>query len=118
MRLRRSDFEEAVSNLVIAVTRKSKAVPQSATPAEGAPTKSFGHPRSTRAADTDPLQSMLRKIKAKAREHEEERGLRTPFATIGTVSWPATDGGRDPVAPLFLVPIVIVIVEDDRARGE
>ena len=114
--LRRSDFEEAVSNLAIAVTRKSEAVPQSATPTEGAPAKSSGHPRSTRAADTDPLQSILRKIKAKAREHEEERGLRTLFATIGTVSWPATDGGRDPVAPLFLVPIVIV--EDDRARGE
>jgi hypothetical protein len=58
----------------------------------------------------------LRAIKAKAREHEEERGLRTLFAAIGMVSWPATDGGRDPLAPLFLVPVSMV--DDPRVRGD
>jgi len=64
----------------------------------------------------DQLGSKLQAIRAKARENEEERGLRTLFAAIGMVSWPAADGGRPPLAPLFLVPVSIS--EDPKARGE
>jgi very-short-patch-repair endonuclease len=67
-------------------------------------------------AAADQLGSKLAAIRAKARENEEERGLRTLFAAIGMVSWPATDGGRPPLAPLFLVPVAIS--EDPKARGE
>jgi very-short-patch-repair endonuclease len=67
-------------------------------------------------APSDPLGSKLQAIRAKARENEEERGLRTLFAAVGMVSWPAADGGRPPLAPLFLVPVSIT--EDPKARGE
>jgi very-short-patch-repair endonuclease len=68
------------------------------------------------ASPVDPLGTRLRAIRAKARENEEERGLRTLFAAIGMVSWPSPDGGRPPEAPLFLVPIAIF--DDPRVRGD
>jgi very-short-patch-repair endonuclease len=61
-------------------------------------------------------QIRLARLKAKAREFEEEKGLRTLFVAVGMLSWTAGDGGRDPVAPLFLVPVTIA--DDTRARGE
>jgi hypothetical protein len=64
----------------------------------------------------DALLKKLRGIRARAIEFEEERGLRTLFVAIGMVSWPATDGGRAPLAPVALVPVRIV--EDPKARGE
>jgi very-short-patch-repair endonuclease len=64
----------------------------------------------------DPLMKRLRSIKAKSKELEEERGLRTCFVAVGIVSWPASDDGRPPAAPLFLVPVRIV--DDPRTRGD
>lgn len=37
----------------------------------------------------------------------EERGLRTLFLAYGMVTWTANDGGRNPQAPLVLIPISI-----------
>jgi very-short-patch-repair endonuclease len=68
------------------------------------------------AAQPDAVTKRLAKLKAKAREFEEEKGLRTLFVAAGMLSWKAGDGGRDPVAPLFLVPVAIV--EDQRLRGD
>jgi very-short-patch-repair endonuclease len=68
------------------------------------------------AAPIDPLGTRLQAIRAKARENEEERGLRTLFAAIGMVSWPSPDGGRPAAAPLFLFPIAIS--DDPRVRGD
>jgi very-short-patch-repair endonuclease len=71
-------------------------------------------PRIGPAADS--LMKRLRSIKAKSKELEEERGLRTLFVAVGMVSWPATDDGRAPLAPLFLVPVRLV--DDPRVRGD
>jgi very-short-patch-repair endonuclease len=68
-----------------------------------------------RPTSADPLMQRLKAIKAKDRENAEERGLRTLFAAIGMVSWPATDGGRAPCAPLFLVH---VSVQSDKRSSE
>ncbi len=62
------------------------------------------------------LRKRLTAIKAKAREFEEERGLRTLFLAVGMATWKSHDGGRDPLAPLFLIPAEIA--DDPRARGE
>ena len=72
--------------------------------------------RGKRKALVDPLQSRLQKTRAKAKENEEERGLPTLFVAVGMVTWPATDGGRAPLAPLFLVPVTVA--EDKTTRGE
>ena len=68
------------------------------------------------AQEPDPLTTRLTAIRRKARENEEERGLRTLFAGIGMISWRADDGGRDPLAIAILVPVDIV--PDPRTRGE
>jgi very-short-patch-repair endonuclease len=68
------------------------------------------------AAQPDGVHKRLAKLKAKAREFEEEKGLRTLFVAAGMLSWKAADGGRDPVAPLFLIPVAIV--DDQLARGD
>jgi very-short-patch-repair endonuclease len=111
--LRTADFEEPPVKLVEPPAAPEPAEPQADTAvANGKPLRG----RPTRATTGDALQTRLRKIKTKAKEHEEERGLRSLFAAFGMVSWPAADGGRDPHAPLFLVPITIE--DDPRARGQ
>jgi very-short-patch-repair endonuclease len=46
-------------------------------------------------------------IRAKAKENEEERGIQTMFLAIGMATWKAPDGGKDPQAPVFLLPVTI-----------
>ncbi len=52
-------------------------------------------------------------IRGKARENEEERGIQTMFVALGMAGWKATDGGRDPKAPMFLLPVTVT----DTPRG-
>jgi Protein of unknown function (DUF4011) len=47
----------------------------------------------------------LREIGRKALENVEEKGLVTLYLALGKATWPADDGGRDPEAPVVLVPI-------------
>jgi hypothetical protein len=67
------------------------------------------------AAEPDHIRR-LRAIRAKAREHLEERGLDTLYAGLGLLAWKADDGGRDPLALLLFLPVEIA--EDPRRRGE
>lgn len=46
-------------------------------------------------------------IRGKAKENEEERGIQTMFLALGMATWKAPDGGRDPRAPVFLLPVNI-----------
>ena len=52
-------------------------------------------------------------IRSKAKENEEERGIQTMFVALGMAGWKATDGGRHPKAPMFLLPVTIM----DTPRG-
>src|SRR5579862_4392197 len=47
----------------------------------------------------------IRTIARKGLENLEEKGLSTLYLALGKCSWTAEDGGRDPFAPLFLLPI-------------
>jgi very-short-patch-repair endonuclease len=49
----------------------------------------------------------VREIRLKAKANEEERGLKTLFVALGFATWTLDDGGRDPMAPLFLLPVEI-----------
>ena len=44
-------------------------------------------------------------IARKAQENSEEKGLQTLYLAIGFAGWQSNDGGRDPQAPVFLVPL-------------
>jgi hypothetical protein len=46
-------------------------------------------------------------MRAKAKEYEEERGIQTMFHAIGMATWKAADGGRNPKAPVFLLPVTV-----------
>lgn len=54
----------------------------------------------------------LEEIRARAVENFEERGLETMCLAYGMATWPASDGGRPPVAPIVLIPVAL------EARGE
>lgn len=60
-----------------------------------------GQDRHVRAA------AQAREIRKRAIANLEDRGLNTPYAAYGMASWPATDDGRPPEAPVLLVPIEI-----------
>src|ERR1700738_2568319 len=47
----------------------------------------------------------IRTIARKGLENLEEKGLSTLYPPPGQVPWTAEDGGRDPFAPVFLLPI-------------
>lgn len=47
----------------------------------------------------------VRAIARKGLENLEEKGLSTLFLALGRCSWTAEDGGRDPFAPVLLLPI-------------
>jgi very-short-patch-repair endonuclease len=49
----------------------------------------------------------VREIRLRAKANEEERGLKTLFVALGFANWSLGDGGRDPKAPLFLLPVEI-----------
>ena len=56
------------------------------------------------ASDQDKI-SANREISRKGLENFEEKGLLTLYLALGRCTWTADDGGRDPVAPVLLVPI-------------
>lgn len=49
----------------------------------------------------------LLEIRRKAVENFEEKGLETMHLGLGIATWAATDGGRPPAPPVFLVPVAI-----------
>ncbi|MGA2630482.1 MAG: AAA domain-containing protein, partial [Terriglobia bacterium] len=55
----------------------------------------------------DKLTSKLREIWRRAQTNAEEKGLATLFATLGMATWSAADGGRDPEAPVLLLPVTL-----------
>jgi hypothetical protein len=44
-------------------------------------------------------------IARKAQENSEEKGHQTLYLAVGFASWQSNDGGRDPQAPVFLLPL-------------
>jgi very-short-patch-repair endonuclease/Cdc6-like AAA superfamily ATPase len=49
--------------------------------------------------------SSVRAIARKGLENLEEKGLSTLYLALGRCTWTATDGGRDPISPIFLIPV-------------
>lgn len=49
----------------------------------------------------------LREIQRRALANLEEKGLDTLYLAIGMATWNSTDGGREPQAPVLLVPVAI-----------
>lgn len=49
--------------------------------------------------------AVLKEMHWRARANWEEKGLQTLFLAVGLATWPADDGGRDPAAPVVLVPV-------------
>jgi len=58
------------------------------------------------AAD-EKLTGKLREIWRRAQTNAEEKGLATLFTTLGMAAWTAPDGGRDPEAPILLLPVAL-----------
>lgn len=57
--------------------------------------------------------SNIRTIARKGLENLEEKGLSTLYLALGKCSWTAEDGGRDPFAPVFLLPISLKLKGHD-----
>ncbi len=55
----------------------------------------------------------IRTIARKGLENLEEKGLSTLYLALGKCSWTAEDGGRDPFAPVFLLPISLKLKGHD-----
>lgn len=53
------------------------------------------------------LTGKLREIWRRAQANAEEKGLATLFVTLGMATWKAPDGGRDPEAPVLLLPVTL-----------
>jgi hypothetical protein len=53
------------------------------------------------------LPVVLREIHRRAQANLEEKGLQTLFLALGMATWPASDDGRDPEAPVLLVPVTV-----------
>ncbi|MCI0724690.1 MAG: DUF4011 domain-containing protein, partial [Acidobacteria bacterium] len=49
----------------------------------------------------------LRDIWRRAQTNAEEKGLATLFVALGMATWKAADGGRDPEAPILLLPVAL-----------
>jgi very-short-patch-repair endonuclease len=60
----------------------------------------------------------IRAIARKGLENLEEKGLSTLYLTLGQCSWLAEDGGRNPFAPLFLLPITLKLKGHDIQSAE
>ncbi len=56
---------------------------------------------------TPECQKRMLAIRSKARENEEERGIQTMFLALGMATWKSADGGRDPNAPVLLLPVTV-----------
>jgi very-short-patch-repair endonuclease len=53
------------------------------------------------------LAGKLKEIWRRAQTNAEEKGLATLFAALGMATWTAADGGRDPDAPILLLPVAL-----------
>jgi len=62
--------------------------------------------------------SNIRAIARKGLENLEEKGLSTLYLALGRCSWTADDGGRDPFAPLVLLPIKLKLKGQDIQSAE
>lgn len=69
------------------------------------------------ASDQDKI-SPLRAISRKGLENLEEKGLSTLYLALGKCTWTADDGGRDPIAPVLLVPIGLKLKGQDLRATE
>jgi very-short-patch-repair endonuclease len=69
------------------------------------------------ASDQDKIPS-IRAISRKGLENLEEKGLSTLYLALGRCTWTADDGGRDPVAPILLVPIGLKLKGQDLPATE
>lgn len=64
-------------------------------------------PLSELLADEELPAANIRTIARKGLENLEEKGLSTLFLALGRCSWTAEDGGRDPFAPILLIPVTL-----------
>ena len=55
------------------------------------------------AEPRSPILNMVRK----SQKNLEEKGLTTLYLTLGSATWPADDGGRDPKAPIVMLPLTV-----------
>ncbi len=62
--------------------------------------------------------SSVRTIARKGLENLEEKGLSTLYLALGRSTWTADDGGRDPIAPVLLVPIGLKLKGQDLQATE
>ncbi len=69
------------------------------------------------ASDKDKI-SAVRAISRKGLENLEEKGLSTLYLALGRCTWTADDGGRDPIAPVLLVPIGLKLKGQDLQATE
>lgn len=62
--------------------------------------------------------SSVRTIARKGLENLEEKSLSTLYLALGRSTWTADDGGRDPMAPVLLVPIGLTLKRQDLQATE
>jgi hypothetical protein len=62
--------------------------------------------------------SSVRAIARKGLENLEEKGLSTLYLALGQCTWTATDGGRDPISPIFLIPTDLKLKGQDLEATE
>jgi very-short-patch-repair endonuclease len=62
--------------------------------------------------------SSIRAISRKGLENLEEKGLSTLYLALGKCTWTAEDGGRDPIAPILLVPVGLKLKGQDLQATE
>jgi hypothetical protein len=60
----------------------------------------------------------VRQIARKGLENLEEKGLSTLYLALGKCTWTADDGGRDPDAPILLIPIALNLKGQDLPATE
>ncbi len=62
--------------------------------------------------------SAIQAIARKGQENLEEKGVSTLYLTLGRCTWKAEDGGRDPMAPILLVPVEVKLKSQDLPATE
>ena len=91
-----------------------KALPDEGVPGKAGP-KTVRFRKGPKPGESEDTRR-LRTLRAKAQEYYDERGLQTLYVGIGLLTWKAEDGGRDPLALLFVLPVEIIA--DPKRRGE
>jgi len=69
------------------------------------------------ASDQDKITS-IRAISRRGLENLEEKGLSTLYLALGRCTWTADDGGRDPIAPVLLIPVGLKLKGHDLQATE